>query len=166
VTYTTLGQVKTAGPLIEGFGKVWEIKNPAYPTDTTAVFKAVFDIMNSPTDPARLNPTIETVARYLNMHAQAGVPSEQIKAAVVIHNKASKDIMKPEVYKIKYGTDNPNYPLLMELHQAGVPLIFCGQSSLSRNIPKQHVISEVAFALSAMTALIQFQDSGYKLIKF
>ena len=88
------------------------------------------------------------------------------KAAMVIHNQASKDIMLPAAYKTKYGTDNPNYPLLMELHKAGVELIFCGQSSLSRNIPREVVIPEVEFALSAMTALIQLQNNDYNLIKF
>ncbi|MEN8799905.1 MAG: DsrE family protein, partial [Flavobacteriaceae bacterium] len=84
----------------------------------------------------------------------------------VVHNKASKDIMLPEAYRLKYGVDNPNYQLLKELHNAGVQMIFCGQSSLSRDIPKEIVMPEVRFALSAMTALIQLQNSGYNLIKF
>lgn len=159
-------QVKSSGPVITDFGKVWDIDKPDYPTDTTLVFKAVFDIMNSPEAPDQLNPWIETVARYLNMHAQSGVPVDQIKAVIVVHNKASKDIMLPEAYRLKYGVDNPNYQLLKELHNAGVQMIFCGQSSLSRDIPKEIVMPEVRFALSAMTALIQLQNSGYNLIKF
>ncbi|MEN8788254.1 MAG: hypothetical protein ABF295_01970, partial [Flavobacteriaceae bacterium] len=130
-------QVKSSGPVITDFGKVWDIDKPDYPTDTTLVFKAVFDIMNSPEAPDQLNPWIETVARYLNMHAQSGVPVDQIKAVIVVHNKASKDIMLPEAYRLKYGVDNPNYQLLKELHNAGVQMIFCGQSSLSRDIPKE-----------------------------
>ncbi len=159
-------QVKTAGPIIKEYGKVWDIHKPDYPTDTTLVFKAVFDIMNSPEAPDRLNPSIETVARYLNMHARSGVPAEKLKAVMVIHNKASKDIMLTEAYQRKYGVENPNHQLLLELHNAGVQIIFCGQSSLSRDIPKEDVLPEVQFALSAMTALIQLQNSGYNLIKF
>jgi intracellular sulfur oxidation DsrE/DsrF family protein len=162
----TYSQVKNAGPVITEFGKVWDIDKPEYPTDTTLVFRAVFDIMNSPEAPDQLNPSIETVARYLNMHARSGVPVDQIKAVMVVHNKASKDIMLPEVYRMKYGIDNPNYPLLLELHNAGVEIIFCGQSSLSRDIPKEKVMPEVQFSLSAMTALIQLQNNGYNLIKF
>ncbi len=159
-------QVKATGPVIKGYGQVWDINKTDYPTDTTHVFKAVFDIMQSPEAPDRLNPSIETVARYLNMHARAGVPVEQIKAVMVFHNKASKDIMTPAAYRSKYGIDNPNYPLLLELHNAGVKMIFCGQSSLSRDIPREDVMPEVQLALSAMTALIQLQNDGYNLIKF
>ncbi len=166
LTVGLYSQEKSAGPVIEGYGKVWDIDKPDYPTDTTQVFKAVFDIMQSPESPDMINPTIETVARYLNMHARSGVPVEQIKAVMVIHNKASKDIMLPAAYQSKYGTENPNHPLLLELHKAGVQLIFCGQSSLSRDIPWEEVMPEVEFALSAMTALIQLQNKGYNLIKF
>ena len=47
-----------------------------------------------------------------------------------------------------------------------VQIIFCGQSSNSRNIPKEQLIDGVQLSLSAMTALIQLQDQGYRLVKF
>ena len=159
-------QQKTAGPLIEDYGKVWQINNPDYPVDKEHVFKAVFDVMNSPDSHEVVNPSIETIARYLNMHAQNGVPIENLKAVMVIHNKASKDIMTDSAYRSKYGVGNPNRELVEQLIESGVGVIFCGQSSLSRDIPQNDIIDEVQLSLSAMTALIQLQDKGYKLIKF
>ena len=161
-----VSQEKKAGPVIKDYGKVWQVQDPDYILEEEFVFKAVFDVMNSPDSHDLINPSIETVARYLNMHAQSGVSVDNLKAVVVIHNKASKDIMNDAAYQSRYGVENPNRKLLEELIDSGVDVIFCGQSSLSRDIPKEDIIEEVQLSLSAMTALIQLQDKGYKLIKF
>ena len=159
-------QSKEAGPVIKEYGKVWKIKNPDFITDTSKVYKVVFDIMNSPADHSNINTSIETAARFLNMHAQAGVPKEQLKVVLVVHNKASKDIITNAAYLERYGTKNPNAKMVESLINAGVEIVFCGQSSLSRNFPIEITIDGVQLALSAMTALIQLQNEGYQLIKF
>ena len=159
-------QEKNSGPIIANYGKVWNITQPDFKTDVTKTYKAVFDIMSTPEDPSRLNGNIETAARFLNMHAQSGVPLEQLKVALVIHNKASKDLAHSRAYKLKYGVNNPNEKLLEYLMQAGAKVIFCGQSSASRGFPKEDLVDGVQISLSAMTALIQLQDDNYRLIKF
>ncbi len=161
-----IAQSKESGPIIKDFGKVWRIDNTDFKVDTTKTYKAVFDIMNSPEDITQLNASIETAARFLNMHAQSGVPANQLKVALVVHNQASKDVISSEAYKTKYGTANPNENLLNDLIEAGAEVIFCGQSSLSRGFPKEELIPGVQLSLSAMTALIQLQDDNYRLIKF
>jgi len=159
-------QEKNAGPIIENHGKVWNIKSADIAVDTSREYKVVFDIMDSPEDKNALNAKIETAARFLNMHAQAGVPVKNLSAILVVHNAASKDIIADVAYQKKYGTNNPNSALVNELLQAGVEFIFCGQSSVSRGFPKEDLIPGVQLSLSAMTALIQLQDEGYRLIKF
>jgi len=159
-------QEKKAGPIITDYGKVWQIKNQDYKIKENTPLKAVFDIMNSPEDPSTLNKSIETAARFLNMHAQNGVPASNLKVALVVHNKASKDISSNESYKKRYGVANPNAEMVQQLLDAGVAFIFCGQSSLSRNFPIEETIPGVQLSLSAMTALIQLQNDGYSLIKF
>lgn len=166
ISNVMIGQEKKSGPIIKNYGKVWAIENPDYKVNKDTTFKAVFDIMNSPEDSSQLNTSIETAARFLNMHAQSGVPLEQLKVALVIHNKASKDVISSKAYKAKYGVDNPNEDLLKALMKAGAQIIFCGQSSASRGFPKEDLIDGVQLSLSAMTALIQLQDENYRLIKF
>ncbi len=163
---TLTAQTKEAGPIIKDYGKVWAIENPDFKIDPSKKYKAVFDIMASPENQEAVNATIETAARFLNMHAQSGVPKENLKVALVVHNKASKDVITSEAYQIKYGSDNPNQALIKALIAAGGQIIFCGQSSLSRDFPKEDLIDGVQLSLSAMTALIQLQDEGYRLIKF
>ena len=159
-------QDKSTGPIIKNFGKVWAIENPDFKVDTTKTYKAVFDIMNSPESHEAVNATIETAARFLNMHAQSGVPAENLKVALVVHNKASKDVITDAAYQKKYGTKNPNSELIKALQNAGGEIIFCGQSSISRGFPREDLIDGVQLSLSAMTALIQLQDNNYRLIKF
>lgn len=164
--HTLFSQSPEAGPIIIDFGKVHKIDNPDFKTNTDQEFKVVFDIMNSPESHTEINKTIETAARFLNMHAQSGVPKSQLKVALVVHNKASKDIIKNEAYNSRYGGFNPNFEMIHDLMDAGVEVILCGQSSKSRDFPKQDLIPGVKISLSAMTALIQLQNEGYQLIKF
>jgi intracellular sulfur oxidation DsrE/DsrF family protein len=159
-------QDKKAGPVIKNSGAVWNLDQLDFPTNTDKTYKAVFDIMNSPENPDKLNPSIETVARFLNMHTQQGVPVSNLNAAMVVHNIASKDLLQDEYYLQRYGVSNPNTQMINELMEAGVSVIFCGQSSIARNIPREQTIKGVETALSAMTALISLQDEGYRLIKF
>lgn len=167
LSYTTLtAQEKNAGPIIRDYGKVWQIENQDYPLDKNGTFKVVFDIMNSPEDFSQRNASIETAARFLNMHGQNGVTKSQMKVALVVHNKASKDIITNTAYKERYGIENPNADMVQQLLDAGVEFIFCGQSSISRDFPIEETIDGVQLSLSAMTALIQLQNQGYRLIKF
>lgn len=161
-----VAQSKETGPIIKDFGKVWKIENPDYKVDSTKEYKAVFDIMNSPESHGVVNATIETAARFLNMHAQGGIPAQNLKIALVVHNKASKDVISNEAYQKKYGTNNPNQKLIKALLDSGGQIIFCGQSSLSRDFPREDLIEGVQLSLSAMTALIQLQNEDYRLIKF
>ncbi|SNZ00084.1 DsrE family protein [Flagellimonas pacifica] len=164
--YIIFSQNPKAGPVIADFGKVHKIDNPDFKTNVNSDFKVVFDITNSPESHIEINKTIETAARFLNMHAQSGVPESQLKVALVVHNKASKDIIQNKVYQNRYGVPNPNYNMVKELMNAGVEVILCGQSSKSRDFPKEELIPGVKISLSAMTALIQLQNEGYQLIKF
>lgn len=166
ISTSGISQEKQTGPIIENYGEVWAVDNPDFKTDINAEFKVVFDIMDSPDSHTEINRYIETAARFLNMHAQNGVPASQLKVALVVHNKASKDVTHNEAYKARYGFDNPNLDMIQDLIDAGAEVILCGQSAKSRGFPKEDLIPGTKIALSAMTALIQLQNDGYQLIKF
>ena len=164
--YFATGQEKASGPILKNYGKVFKVDGTDFKIDMTQEFKAVFDVMNTPDGHETINPSIETAARFLNMHAQAGIPKEQLKAAIIVHNLASKDVMNDAAYTIKYGINNPNSGLIKALLEADVQVIFCGQSAISRGVAKEELIEGVQLSLSAMTALIQLQNEDYRLIKF
>ncbi len=154
------------GPVIQDYGPTFAVDNPDFITDPNKVYKVVFDIHNSPEDPSALNPILNTLARFLNMHAHSGVPLENLRVVGVIHNRASKDAMNNEAYREKFGVDNPNIPLMEELEKAGAELYMCGQSIYARGVDPQRMAKPVKTALSAMTVFLSLQSEGYTLIRF
>ncbi|XLS30955.1 DsrE family protein [Flavobacteriaceae bacterium M23B6Z8] len=159
-------ETKTAGPVIEGYGAVYPVQAPDFKTDSTAVFKVVFDVGRTFENKELPNPLIETAARFLNMHVQNGVPLKNLHVALVIHGSASADILSDKKYQQQFNQPNPNTELIKELAQNGVQIILCGQTAGYRSISKQDALPQVQWALSAMTALIQLQNNEYRLIKF
>lgn len=151
---------------IQKYGKTYRVDTPGFKTDTLQELKAVFDIGRSFGDSTQVNPLINTAARYLNMHLIANVPKDNLKVALVIHGNAINDVLSTKQYKTKYHTNNPNTPLISALTDKGVQIIVCGQTAAHRNIMKTDVHPDIQIALSAMTALVQLQNKGYKLINF
>lgn len=158
--------VPTPGPVIEDFGPVYDLPDPDVTAPTDEVLRVVFDVAQAAPEPGRVNPRLETLARYLNMHARAGVPRENMKLALVVHGGASWEVVEDAAYREQFGMDNPNLPLLEALDAFGVELLICGQSQSSRGIGKDQLAPPVKQALSAMTALVDLQGRGYQLIAF
>ena len=167
--YNISAQEKIEGELIPDYGATFKIIDPDFKTDTAATFKVVFDVDRS-FDPTQPNILIETAARFLNMHYEAGVPVENMQIALVVHGNAVKDLLKSSYYvkslDKKEVTENPNILLLKALANQNVEIIICGQSAAHHKVLKNQVQEDVQFALSAMTALVQLQNKNYQLIKF
>nr|WP_288935565.1 DsrE family protein [uncultured Allomuricauda sp.] len=165
MTFSGISQKTKSGPIIEDYGAVWEIDNPDFKTDTSQEFKVVFDVKDGPESDTEINRNLNTVARFLNMHAQNGIPLSQLKVALIVHGSAARNLLSDEAFQKRYEVDNPNRELVESLLGAGVEIIICGQSSKTRGLPKEDLIPGVKIALSAMTANIQLQNQGYRPIK-
>jgi intracellular sulfur oxidation DsrE/DsrF family protein len=165
MTFSGISQKTKSGPIIEDYGAVWEIDNPDFKTDTSQEFKVVFDVKDGPESDTEINRNLNTVARFLNMHAQNGIPLSQLKVALIVHGSAARNLLSDEAFQKRYEVDNPNRELVESLLGAGVEVIMCGQSSKTRDLPKEDLIPGVKIALSAMTANIQLQNQGYRPIK-
>lgn len=157
---------RSGGKIIKGYGTTFEIADPDIKTDINAELKVIFDVSESSDDKAQMNGQIETAARFLNMHSKAGMKAEQLKVAITIHGGAWQDILNNKAYKKLHGVNNPNSKLIEMLSDAGVEVILCGQTAAVRRIKKEDMIPDVKMALSAMTALLQYQNNGYQFIKF
>lgn len=163
----SMGQAKPIkGNIITEFGPTYKIDHPEYPTSISENYKVVFDISKAPENPAETNKYVEGVARFLNMHSEAGKPAETMAVAIVLHGEAAQGLLKNKYYQEKYKVDNPNQALFEALHENGVQIILCGQTAMHRDITEERRIPETKVALSAMTALIQLQNEDYRLISF
>ncbi len=169
ILFTSLifGQVKVKGNVIPEYGYTYAVPDPSFKTEKDSNFKVVFDIDRSfeSTEPNKL---IETAARFLNMHQNAGVPLENMEVALVLHGNAVKDVLSNEFYVKEYteADHNPNIGLIEALSENGVEIILCGQSAAHHGVTKEKADKNVLFALSAMTALVQLQNENYRLINF
>lgn len=159
-------QQKIKGPIIMEYGDTYEVINPDIETEIETDLKVIFDVDKSSEDKTEVNKYIEVAARFLNMHARAGMKPEQLKAAMTIHAGASQDVFTNEAYKAKFGVENPNFELINTLTAAGVDVIVCGQSAAKNNMSLEDINPNVKIALSATTALIQYQNIGYQFVKY
>jgi intracellular sulfur oxidation DsrE/DsrF family protein len=157
---------RVEGKIIKDFGETFNFENQDIKTDISATFKVIFDVSKTSEDKSNLNKYIVTAARFLNMHTNEGMSKDQLKVAMTIHGSAWQDVLNNKEYKEKFGVDNPNLKLINQLNDAGVDIILCGQTAVYRGLDKDNVIPSVQFALSAMTALIQYQNNGYIYISF
>ena len=123
--------------------------------------KAVFDITVA-SEPQEVSKGLESVARYLNLHAQAGRTPSEVKLALVLHGQATKVALQDEAYaRITGAKHNPNRELLGMLKEAGVEVYVCGQSLARNKYPASDVTPEVTVAVSAMTVNVNKQMDGY-----
>jgi intracellular sulfur oxidation DsrE/DsrF family protein len=161
-----LAQENSSGPVFNSLGSVYEVPEADFVPDSTQVLKAIFDIERLQDDPGEVNPLINSLARYINMHVQRGIPLKNIHLSFVLHGVSGKDALSNEAYKKRYGVNNPNSAHIKALAEKGVHMFICGQSATYAGYKKSELIPEVKMALSAMTVLTVYQANGYSLIRF
>lgn len=153
------------GPVFEAFGPVATVAG-AQALLASSEFKISFDAAKASESEA-LNRTLESAARFINMHAAAGVDPANIDVAVVVHGGAAFDLLKAEPFAARRdGAENPNAALIDALTNHGVRIILCGQTAAYRDISVDDLLPGVEMALSAMTAHAQLQQVGYTLNPF
>lgn len=152
-----------SGPLIQDYGKHATVEGHSLTSST--VLKVAFDVAKG-ADGGKINRHFDSLARFLNMHVVNGLKPENIHLALVVHGKASIDLLQSSVYQNVHQTDNPNVDLLKQLMQHNVDVILCGQSARAYEIDKSQVVSGVRFELSAMTAHALLQQQGFTVNPF
>lgn len=153
------------GPVFTDFGPT-----AAVATDMKipkrAKFAVAFDTAKAG-EVGELNRTLNTAARFVNMHVKAGVPKKHVKAAVIVHSKAAFDLTHDAFYGGKYdGAKNANADAIKALTSNNVRIILCGQTAAYYGVDNADLLPGVEMALSAMTAHALLQQDGYTLNPF
>lgn len=151
------------GPLIADFGKNATVTTHSVSKD--AVFKVAFDV-GSPANAGGINRKFDSLARFINMHVAAGVNKENIELALVVHGKASFDLLDNPAYQKLFKQDNPNKALLQALLANNVRVILCGQTATAYEISLPQLVEGSEIELSAMTAHALLQQAGYTVNPF
>ncbi len=154
----------STGPLIKDYGPVADAEGRApIPPDTT--FKVSFDV-GAQGQPGELNRSLISAARFLNMHAKAGVDTERMSLAFVIHGKAVHDVTRDAHYSEQTGKPNANADLIKALQDNGVTIAVCGQSAAYHGVDVDDLLPGVTMSISAMTEHAILQQNGYTLNPF
>ncbi|MEO1408125.1 MAG: DsrE family protein, partial [Pseudomonadota bacterium] len=152
------------GPVIEEYGLVAIVPDrDPLPSDTE--FKVSFDLYEQ-AEIGKLNRSLVSGARFLNMHAEAGVRPENMKLAFVVHGKAVHDVSTDAHYGEDSGQANPNRDLIEKLMANGVEIYVCGQSAKYHSVEASELLPGVHMSLSAMTTHALLQQDGYTLNPF
>ena len=122
------------GPVIMSNGPVILPPEGSYNLNPDEHYKVSIDIGDTAEFPGDINRKLVSVARFLNMHAQAGIPKDNIEFAIVVHGKAVSDFLTYESYQARFNDVNPNTTLISELQSAGVDIYLCSQTAAFRNI--------------------------------
>jgi len=156
----------TLGPVVPDFGPVMLPPLGAYNLDPNTHYKVSIDIGETAEFPGDLNRKLVSVARFLNMNAQYGVPPENIEFSVVVHGMAANDFLTDAAHARRLNDPNPNTALLDQLTAAGVKVYLCSQTAAFRQMAADEFRPDVIMALSAMSAHVRLQHEGYSLIPF
>ncbi|MEP2735637.1 MAG: DsrE family protein [Erythrobacter sp.] len=154
------------GPVFEEFGPHAPVDGMnALPAD--ASFAVAFDVAEAASEGQR-HRGFESAARFINMHAANGVDPANIKIAIVVHGKATLDLLNDAAWekRERAGDGNPSAELLRALLDHGVRVILCGQSGTVNGVTKDELVEGVEVELSAMTAHALLQQDGYTVNPF
>jgi len=153
------------GSVFTTFGKVASIETDMK-IPKRAKFKVLFDTAKG-AKAGEINRTLNSAARFINMHAAAGIAEKNLKVAVVFHGEGSVDLTQDGYYGAHHkDAKNANAAIIKALTDKGVRVILCGQTAVYRDITHEDLLPGVEMALSAMTAHALLQQQGYTLNPF
>lgn len=116
-------------------------------------------------EPGTLNAGIEKAARFVNIFRGAGKEPATVDMAIVLHGDATLTALNVDAYSERFDTDgNPNLDCLHELHEAGVAVLVCGQSLISKGAKTEEVVVFSDVTVSALTSLVNMQADGYAYV--
>ena len=150
--------------LIKDFGYFYSVPEHVQISDST-VFKIAFDVGDG-AKKGEQNNSMNSLARFINMHIAHGVKPDNIQLALVVHGSASVDVLANSEYKERFKADNKNQSLIKQLLTTNTVVFVCGQSATHYKVAPGQLIEGVQMSLSAMTAHAQLQQQGYTLNPF
>lgn len=149
---------------VPGYGKISPVPGAANLPDRSLGYRVIFSVTMAADTPAKVSPSLEKVARFLNLLASEGVRSRQTDVVVILHGPATPAVLTDAAYLSRYGIPNPNLPLVRALRSTGATVHVCGQALAAQNIDRRAISPDVITDLSAMTTIATLQLKGWVLL--
>lgn len=152
-------------PVITGYGGVAPVNVDVDVVDTSAAHNIVAELVSPAASNDAPHQYLQMVARWVNLFAHNGVPRKRLHIVVVAHGEGAYALLNDAAYRTRYGKDNPNTELLQKLAEAGVDMLFCGQTMAIRSITREELAPQCRVVLGMVTAVVPYQLKGYAYIK-
>ena len=151
-------------PAIQGFGGIQPTEGAGERPDRRLRYKVVFNITKAADQPSKVNPSLDKVARFLNLLAADGVRPKRGNVVAIVHGPATPLVMSDDAYRAKFGTDNPNLELVRRLREAGAEVHVCSQALFGNKIERSSVAELIEVDVAALVTIANLQLRGYALI--
>jgi intracellular sulfur oxidation DsrE/DsrF family protein len=152
-------------PVIENYGAMATMPNAKEKPDQSLRYRVLFSVTKAAASPDQVNPSLEKVARFMNLLGADGVRPVPGDVAVVIHGSATPLVMNDAAYGQRTKvTKNPNLPLVEALRAAGVSVRVCSQALVGNKIDAAAVDKRIEIDVSALTTMATLQLRGWAMI--
>lgn len=156
---------KSDKPVIAGYGAIFPTGDFAERPDPALRYRVLFGFTKAAADPAKVNPSLEKVARFLNLLGTYDIHPQPGDIVVIVHGAATPAIANDAVYRAKAGAPaNPDLPLIRALRAAGVTVAVCSQALHGNGIDPRDVADGVRVDVSALTTVATLQLKGWAFV--
>lgn len=150
-----------AFPVIKGYGGIHSTEGAGERPDKRLRYKLVFNVTKAPENPSRINPSLEKVARFVNLLGADGVRPRRGDVVAIVHGAATPLVLADEAFQARHRTANPNLDLIRKLSAAGVEVHVCSQALVGHKIDRGSVDESVQIDVGALVTLANLQQRGY-----
>ncbi|CAM0998970.1 hypothetical protein EJMOOK_09955 [Rhodanobacter sp. Root179] len=148
-------------PLIPKFGGVHPRPDADAQPDPKADYKILVDVISTGTDKGKPYPSLERLARLVNLLAYSGVPPERMHIVALLDQRAGAASLTDAASRKHLKKGNPNLEILHALKKAGVKLLVCSQALAEHGVQDNELDPAVTVTLSALTAPVVYEQQGY-----
>lgn len=152
-------------PVVAKFGGVHPRPDAAVQPDPNADYKIFVDVVSTPKDMGEVFPSLDRLARLVNLMGFAKVPADHVHIVALLDEKAAVAALDNAHYRKYFKKDNPNLEVLRALHKAGVELLMCSQALAGRGLADGDIDSSVTVSLSALTDPVVYGHAGYTYMR-
>lgn len=151
-------------PVIAPFGKIAPAPGAAMQPDPKLDYRVVFEISKASPASDKPNPSLEKVARFINLLAAGSVKPENRHVLAIVHGPATELVLDHDAFRARHKRDNPNIALIEALARAGVEVHVCAQALAGQKIARDEVSPAVVIDLSALTTLTTLELKGWSVM--
>ena len=156
---------ETSSPRIAGYGAIAPLTGAETRAEPGLRYRLVFSVTKAAATPDKVNPSLDKVARLLNLLGRDNIRPAPGDIVVIVQGAAAPIVTNSTVYAAKAkATRNPNLELIAKLREAGVIVAVCSQALHANRISSADLAPAVRVDLSAMTTLAALQLRGWALI--